>query len=285
MAVRASEQMEWKENVVDIDDVVATICALGRLPFWDECHSREATEGDLDLSAIRDTLQRMGLLAAASEVEKYISATEALSPFVPSLCAFERGSAGLHPRNFALALFGRSPQRFVPISQIAIYPGDDLSEAAAARLEITGTLLEQIQAVRQMLEDREFYPKRALLEALVNCFAHRDYSVREPTQIRIFSDRVEFVSPGGLSPGLTVDTFRLARRISPQWRNRSFAWFFRKLGLAQDEGQGIAAIRSSLKAAGCPPPRFEASEVEVICTLRPNPRGLKLAQKIFGSAP
>lgn len=273
------------------------LSAKGVVPPWDERPAPEATEADLDLLAIRDALQGMGLAEPARNVERYVSATEVLSPFIPPLCVREPISGALRPRNFALALFGRLPQRFIrgAVSYVSIYPGKDRAEPAAIRHELAGTLLEQIRAARQILDGQavtvfdkanperpnlELYPKRALLEALVNAFAHRDYMSAEPTRVTVFLDRIEFASPGGLPPGVSLATLRSGRPVGPKWRNRGLAWFFQKLELAQAEGQGIATIRSTLKAAGCPPPRFEASEVEVVCTLRPNPRGLALLQKI-----
>jgi ATP-dependent DNA helicase RecG len=273
------------------------LATKGVVPPWDERPAPEATDADLDLLAIRNTLNSMGLAEPARHVETYLSATEVLSPFIPSLCVREAISGILRPRNFALALFGRMPQRFIrgAISYVSIYPGLDRSEPAAIRHELAGTLLEQIQAARQVLDSQaltvfdkesperaniELYPKRALLEALVNAFAHRDYTSPEPTRVTIFLDRIEYSSPGGLPPGVSLASLRRGGRVGPKWRNRGLAWFFQKLELAQAEGQGIATIRSALKAAGCPPPRFEASEVEVRCILRPNPRGLELARQV-----
>ena len=273
------------------------LAAKGVLPPWDERVVSEATVADLDLLAIRDTLGRMGLAEPARQVETYLSASEVLSPFVPPLCVREALSGILRPRNFAVALFGREPQRFLrgAIAYVSVYPGTSRAEAAAFRHELAGTLLEQIQAARQILDvqaitvfdkenterpNLELYPKRALLEALVNAFAHRDYTSREPTRVTIFLDRIEFSSPGPLPPGVSLATLQRGGRVGPKWRNRGLAWFFQKLELAQAEGQGIATIRSTLKAAGCPPPKFTASETEVCCTLRPNPRALELARGV-----
>jgi len=63
-----------------------------------------------------------------------------------------------------------------------------------------------------------------------------------------------------------------ARSVTPRWRNQALAWFLARLQLAQAEGQGIQTIRSTMKAAGCPPPIFEASEASVTCVLKAHPR-------------
>ena len=89
-----------------------------------------------------------------------------------------------------------------------------------------------------------------------------------------FSDRVEFLSPGALPTGLTIERMRRGK-VPPKWRNQTLAWIFLRLGLAQGEGQGLSTIRRELKSHGCPPPRYEADAARVVCTLRAHPLASK----------
>jgi ATP-dependent DNA helicase RecG len=185
-------------------------------------------------------------------------------------------------------LFGREPQRFVAggFSIYSSYPGQDRSDPFAKRFEIAGTLLDQARRLQEFLDaeavtlfdktnrkapNAEKYPRRALQEAMINALAHRDYSLLDPTRLTSFSNRIEIVSPGSLPYGVTLDDLR-KRAVTPRWRNQSLAWFLSRLQLAQAEGQGILTIRRTMKAAGCPPPRFDATEVSVSCILRAHPR-------------
>ena len=188
----------------------------------------------------------------------------------------------------AVLLFGREPQRFVPgaYSIYSTYPGTDRSDPVARRSEIAGTLLDQARRVLELLDaeaitlfdktdlkhpNAEKYPRRALQEAMVNALAHRDYELVDPSRFTAFAERIEFVSPGSLPFGVALDDLR-ARRVPPRWRNQGLAWFLNRLQLAQAEGQGISTIRRAMKAAGCPPPRFDATEAFVTCVLRAHPR-------------
>jgi ATP-dependent DNA helicase RecG len=101
--------------------------------------------------------------------------------------------------------------------------------------------------------------------------AHRDCELVDPARITSYFDRIEFVSPGSLPFGVTLEDLR-ARSVTPRWRNQSLAWFLSRLQLAQAEGQGIQTIRSTMKAVGCPPPHFDATEASVSCVLRAHPR-------------
>ncbi len=260
----------------------------GALEPWDRRPCNAATVNDLDLLALRDALQRMGVFSPDRGVEPYLSEGAQISPFVPSLCVAEPLSGMLRPRNYAVLLFGREPQRFIPggFAIYSAYPGVDRTDPFARRFEIPGTLLEQARRLQELLDtevvtlfdktnlkapNAEKYPRRALQEAMVNVLAHRDYELVDPARITSYRDRIEFISPGPLPVGVTLEDLRTAR-VTPRWRNQALAWFLSRLQLAQAEGQGIQTIRSTMKAAGCPPPIFDASEVSVTCVLGAHPR-------------
>lgn len=257
---------------------------------WDRRPCAGATVADLDLVAVRDTLQRLGVYDPDRELDHYLSATNAISPFVPSLCVKEPLTGVLRPRNFALLLFGRKVQTHIPgaIAYFSTYPGQDRAEPRASRHELAGNLLEQARQLGELLaresptifdkEDTEHpnqvrYPLRALQEAMVNALAHRDYEKVDPTRITAFADRIEMVSPGPLPPGVELAELREGK-ASPIWRNQSLAFFLNRLELAQAEGQGIKTILRSMAAEGCPPPTFDADEAKVVCVLPANPRSL-----------
>ncbi len=55
-------------------------------------------------------------------------------------------------------------------------------------------------------EEQWVYPPTAIREALVNAVAHRDYRLRgRGIEVRLFSDRLEISSPGGLPGFITLD--------------------------------------------------------------------------------
>jgi predicted HTH transcriptional regulator len=260
----------------------------GALEPWDRRVCAGATVNDLDLLALRDALQRMGIFSVERGVEPFLSDTAQLSPFVPPLCVREPLTGVLRPRNFAMLLFGREVQRFVPgaFSLFSIYPGTDRSDPHAERYELAGTLLDQARRLTELLDIQSYttfdksdpaapnalkYPKRALYEAMGNALAHRDYELPDPTRITVFADRIEVLSPGPLPLGLDPVAFREGR-AGPKWRNQTLAWFFSRLQLAQAEGQGIPTILRTMREEGCPSPTLEASEVRVQCVLPAHPR-------------
>ena len=257
---------------------------------WDRQPCAGATVGDIDLLALREGLQRMSLYREEIGVEPYLSDGLALSTFVPALFVREPITGVLRPRNFTVLLFGRDVQRFIPgaISFFSVYEGKDRGVRRGQRTELGGSVLSQLNILLPLIEaqaitlyDKEDlkrpsvfkYPARALREALVNAFAHRDYQLYDPLRVTAFFDRVEISSPGSLPFGVRLAQIRRGP-VGPNWRNQTLAWFFNRLGLAEAEGQGLRTIRETLRHEGCPPPRFEANEVRVVCTLRAHPRAL-----------
>ncbi len=260
----------------------------GALEPWDRRPCQLATEADIDLLTLRDTLQRIGLVDASMPPERFLSDTVSVSAFVPPLLAREALTGILRPRHFAILLFGRDTQRFIPgaVSFLSKYNGLDRSAPKGQRLELASTLMDQLRLILPAVEAEavtlfdktdtsrpsvQKYPIRAIREATVNAFAHRDYELVDPLRVTVFQDRIEISSPGGLPFG--VDPVELiAATAGPIWRNQTLAWFFTRLGYAEAEGQGLRTIQTTLRDAGCSPPRYEVSAIRVLCTLWGHPR-------------
>lgn len=99
------------------------------------------------------------------------------------------------------------------------------------------------------------YPDDALREALLNAVVHRDYSFSGSIIINVNDKEMEFISIGGLLPGLSPEDIRSG--IS-QPRNKNLAEVFHRLHLIESYGTGIRKIYSLY--SGCPfQPRIEVT--------------------------
>ncbi|MDO4328935.1 MAG: putative DNA binding domain-containing protein [Lachnospiraceae bacterium] len=87
--------------------------------------------------------------------------------------------------------------------------------------------------------EKSDYPEEALREALLNALVHRDYSYSGSIIININDVCIEFISIGGLLPGLSPEDIRSG--IS-QPRNRKLAEIFHRLKLIESYGTGIRKI-------------------------------------------
>lgn len=87
--------------------------------------------------------------------------------------------------------------------------------------------------------DARDYPEIAVREALLNSLVHRDYSFRASTLISIYDDRIEFVSIGGLIPGLELEDLMMGVSVC---RNPHLANIFYRLQLIEAYGTGMKKI-------------------------------------------
>lgn len=122
------------------------------------------------------------------------------------------------------------------------------------RREFSGSLMQQLNDVydyidfhnqthatfRKLLRiDTRDYPEVAVREALLNTLVHRDYSFRASTLISIYDDRIEFVSIGGLLPGLELEDLMMGVSVC---RNPHLANVFYRLQLIEAYGTGMKKI-------------------------------------------
>lgn len=87
--------------------------------------------------------------------------------------------------------------------------------------------------------DKQDYPEEAIREALLNALVHRDYSFSGSIIINVNDSKMEFISLGGLLPGLSTEDIRIG--VS-QPRNKKLAEVFYRLRLIESYGTGIRRI-------------------------------------------
>lgn len=83
-------------------------------------------------------------------------------------------------------------------------------------------------------------PLKAIREALVNAFCHRDWRDPDFVQVAVFKDRLEIRSPGKLYGGLTFDEIRQGNVSSR--RNPKIAELLRRIHLVEAWGRGVPLI-------------------------------------------
>ena len=92
------------------------------------------------------------------------------------------------------------------------------------------------------------YAERAVLEALVNHFIHRDYTViGGEVHLDIYYDRIVVTSPGGMYSGQKVQDLTI-EEISSERRNPILADVMAQLDLMEKRGSGLKRIINETKA-------------------------------------
>ena len=138
-------------------------------------------------------------------------------------------------------------------TKVAVF-GDDSNTIFKDNKEFNGSIFTQLEdtfhylmlcnrtkATFKGLEriEKQDYPEEAIREALLNALVHRDYSFSGSIIINVNDKRMEFISIGGLLPGLSTDDICIG--IS-QPRNKNLAEMFHRLRLIESYGTGIRRI-------------------------------------------
>ena len=142
--------------------------------------------------------------------------------------------------------------------KVAVFQGKD-QEVFKDRREFTGSLLQQMNEVHEFIDfrnqthatingllrtDIRDYPEVAVREALLNLIVHRDYSFSASALISIYEDRIEFVSVGGLVPGMELEDIMVGLSVC---RNQNLANVFYRLKLIEAYGTGMRKIIRAYK--------------------------------------
>lgn len=174
----------------------------------------------------------------------------------------------------------------------AVFEGTDQS-VFKDRREFSGSLMQQLNEVYDYIDfhnqthatfqkllriDTRDYPEVAVREALLNSLVHRDYSFRASTLISIYDDRIEFVSIGGLLPGLELDDLMMGISAC---RNPHLANVFYRLQLIEAYGTGMKKIMGVYAAAPVQPKVMTTNNAFKI--ILPNVNAVsKAAEKPYG---
>lgn len=190
------------------------------------------------------------------------------------------------PTVSGILLFSEYPQHWLPQSSVVFVKfvgktprGESGLAGYSRREELTGPLPRLIElawnlvwsemaisAVVKGLEREETfeYPQFAVREAIVNAISHRDYRLKgRRIEIRMYSDRLEVISPGGLPGFITIENIvdeHFSR--NPRLVNGLFQW-----GYIEELGLGIDRMMEVMKQAGHKPPYFDARPYSFAVTL------------------
>ncbi len=136
--------------------------------------------------------------------------------------------------NACLLLFGKSPQKFFPTSEVKCvqFYTNTISKPLASYQVFHGSLFEMIDnAVSFVMShidarvgernkraevDIDFeLPLKSVTESIVNSICHRDYTSNGSVQVMLFPNRLEIWNPGRLPLGITTAQLSLPHTSIP----------------------------------------------------------------------
>lgn len=243
-------------------------------PRFDEDPVQEATLADLDKTKMDAYLRQLRKMKPDAAYLK-----QSQSRGLKQLRVVKDASGQFHPTLAGLLMFGHHPQAFEPQLVITFVQYYGTTEAEKTprgerfldNRKFEGTVPEMIEgAVNHILatirksslieglwrRDIPEYPEEAIREAIVNAVAHRDYSPfarGSYVQVRLFADRLEIQSPGGLYGNVTEESLEEEQST----RNRILMRLMEDARLVENRGSGIQAMLAAMRGANLEPPRFQ----------------------------
>jgi predicted HTH transcriptional regulator len=200
-----------------------------------------------------------------------------------------------------LICFGYNPQELFPraVVDIGHYRGIETVSYEVVHMEkdIGGTIFDQFARVETYLWNNTHhgmtlaegnlqrvpvheYPAAVIRELIVNLLAHRDYtSGLSSARVQLFGNRIEWVSPGGLPPGITVENI-LTSQAS---RNPAIVTILYEAGYVEAFGQGLDTVVAELRREGMAPPHFEDTGASFIVTVYGRPLELFSREGVYAS--
>jgi len=233
-----------KSTVRVTSEEIRKMALEGKKIYWDELICEEAKLKDIDWKFVKNFF--------IPGYEKFSKKKVMGTPqeLLGALNCIRKGK----PTNAGILLFGENPQIFFKNSHIALtkYKGKMEGIERLDYKEVSGNLLHQIDECDRYIKEhtammsrllphkveREDIPEYcwfSIRELITNAVCHRDYETQgSKVIIKMFSDRIEFYNPGGLSKGITPKNI-LIRQYS---RNPIIANMLAKVKYIEELGEG-----------------------------------------------
>jgi predicted HTH transcriptional regulator len=167
-------------------------------------------------------------------------------------------------------------------TKIAVYEGL-IVDVFLDKKEYTGSIPEQIDKVmdymklairernivtgmpqRTVLPD---YPMKAIREAILNCYCHRDWTINAEIRIEVFDDRIKVMSPGGAPDGLSIEEIKMGATAK---RNPILVKALDKMDYIENYNSGIQRILNEYDGFPLQPSFYAGEDVFTVILYNKN---------------
>lgn len=182
-------------------------------------------------------------------------------------------------------------RQYIPVHEVAfqVLRGTDVAVNEFRRWPLLRTLEWVLESFQVRNEERELniglfrvgvpaYDRRGFREAVNNALIHRDYTRLGAIHIQTHDDYIRISNPGGFVQGVRLDNLLVTE---PRPRNPRLADAFKRIGLVERTGRGVAIIYSGQLRNGRLPPDYGLStEASVNVILPGGPADLDFVQLV-----
>ncbi|MSU00229.1 ATP-binding protein [Tissierella pigra] len=263
------------KRIASREELMRLFQASGAVHF-DISSVEGTTKKDINMDLIRDYFLKYNMFDLYEETE------EAVDRILVNADILKEGINTKECTVGGLLIFGKKVEDKLPQSGISFahFKGNDITEELIDKKQIVGNLPDIVEQslviiknniktpstiVGALREEKETYPSVVLREALVNAVVHRNYSIiGSKIRILMFSDRIEFHSPGKLPNTVTIDKMKIGVSYS---RNPFLVKYMENLRYIDQLGRGIPMIIKNMKDLGAREPELREIGEEFVLTI------------------
>lgn len=218
----------------------------------------QATLDDLDMSLVTGHIER-----ARRELPRFQAPSDPIEFLISRNCLRDE-----MPTLAGLLVFGRQPQQLLSYAGVSLthFYGAVVTTQVRHSDTLEGTVGTMITAAEEYLWEHtqhgfdaslgpqrrrvDQYPRTVLRELTVNAVCHRDYSRASRIRMQVFSDRIEWASPGSLPEPVTVENILYEQAT----RNPTIVKLLYEAGYIEERGLGLDTVFGALDDQGLPRP-------------------------------
>jgi len=174
----------------------------------------------------------------------------------------------LVPTFTGMLLIGRQEKilQYIPTAEAAYiaFAGTEITVNQTFYLPLLSALERIFEFVDARNSEREMtaglfrltipdFDRRAVREAIINAFVHRDYTRMGRVIVQLDDDGLSITNPGGFIDGVTIDNILT---VEPHGRNPALADALKRIGMAERSGRGVDRIFEGSLLYGRPLPDY-----------------------------
>lgn len=169
-------------------------------------------------------------------------------------------------KNFAILMFSRNPEKFIPYSYIELIYKSNSGEAIMSLKEFKGPIWKQLQNIMNDINNNYLksltlrvndnlksetiynYPYSAIEELITNAIVHKNYENPRTVQVYIYEDRIVITNYNKPLPPITIKDLNTKDSFpNRMYENPSIREMFKSLDLIESFGSGIGKAKRAMK--------------------------------------
>ncbi len=188
-------------------------------------------------------------------------------------------------KNFAVLMFSRTPENFIPYSFVELIYRSRLGETMMQSKEYRGPIWKQLKNVMDDIKNRYIhsitlrvknevesstiynYPYSTVEELVTNAIVHKNYENPRTVQIYIYDDSIVITNYNNPIPPVTIhDLNELEAFPNRSYENHSIREMFKALDYIESYGSGIGKAKRAMQRNGSERFHFEEYDENIEIT-------------------